>query len=596
MSSGSDTASGQRETSMAVSAQVDATARGERKGSAVPIERRLRLGSGLVLFTFVLLHLLNHALGIFGLDAMHAGQVWFTVVVSHPVVLVLLYGAGIVHIVLALKRALSRQTWRMPAPEAAQILLALCIPVLLVPHLTGTRIAFNLFGADLRYIAVLPNLDALWQTMLVIAAWGHGCIGVHYFLRHRRGYHRWRVAALLAAVLIPVLALAGFVAGDREASARTDRPEPPTEAERAQLARARMWMNGGLAGAGALALAYIGAGILRRRVARQIVIAYRGRGPVRVPKGVTVLEASRMNGVPHPSACGGRGRCATCRVHVLSDLAKLPEPNTIEQATLDRIRAPADVRLACQLRPTDRIALRILLPVLGRASGEITPEESREWAEERPATVLVLDLRAFNALVTAQKPYEIAVLVNRFRSEIIQAIRHHDGQVGYFYGDGLVAFFAGEHDRHDGARAAIAATLDIGRVLDEIDRELGSALALPIRAGLGLHTGPTLLARVGDDAASALPMALGPTVNVTQALQEATKQALADCLISEDTAKASGYDFSELAPRDVFVPGRDRPLKAYPIAECETLQALVTRKAAPEKAAREPEAAAEAST
>ena len=37
-------------------------------------KRRLRLGSGLILFVFVLTHLTNHALGLISLEAMEAGQ------------------------------------------------------------------------------------------------------------------------------------------------------------------------------------------------------------------------------------------------------------------------------------------------------------------------------------------------------------------------------------------------------------------------------------------------------------------------------------------------------------------------------------------
>ena len=39
--------------------------------------RQLRLTTGLILFTFVTTHLLNHALGLISLDAMEAGRWWF---------------------------------------------------------------------------------------------------------------------------------------------------------------------------------------------------------------------------------------------------------------------------------------------------------------------------------------------------------------------------------------------------------------------------------------------------------------------------------------------------------------------------------------
>src|SRR6478672_2221555 len=43
-----------------------------------PMTQRLRLAAGLVLFSYVASHLLNHALGMISLEAAGAGRVWFT--------------------------------------------------------------------------------------------------------------------------------------------------------------------------------------------------------------------------------------------------------------------------------------------------------------------------------------------------------------------------------------------------------------------------------------------------------------------------------------------------------------------------------------
>ena len=55
--------------------------------------------------------------------------------------------------------------------------------------------------------------------------------------------------------------------------------------------------------------------LVRRR--RGLVrVTYPDGRSVAVPRGFSVLEASRLLGVPHASVCGGRGRCSTCRVRV----------------------------------------------------------------------------------------------------------------------------------------------------------------------------------------------------------------------------------------------------------------------------------------
>ena len=59
-----------------------------------------------------------------------------------------------------------------------------------------------------------------------------------------------------------------------------------------------------------------------------------------------------------PHVCGGRGRCSTCRIRILGDLAGLPAPSATEQAVRERVHVSPGVRLACQLRPTRSIATR----------------------------------------------------------------------------------------------------------------------------------------------------------------------------------------------------------------------------------------------
>ncbi len=85
-------------------------------------------------------------------------------------------------------------------------------------------------------------------------------------------------------------------------------------------------------------------------------ISFPGR-TVRVPRDWTVLEASRSFHLPHASMCGGRARCSTCRVRVTAGEENCPPAGADEQDTLDRIGAPADVRLACQLRPQGDVSI-----------------------------------------------------------------------------------------------------------------------------------------------------------------------------------------------------------------------------------------------
>ena len=82
-----------------------------------------------------------------------------------------------------------------------------------------------------------------------------------------------------------------------------------------------------------------------------------------VKSGLTLLEISRMNNMPHASLCGGKGRCGTCRVRVHEGMDILPDASEAERKTLERIKAEPDTRLACQVIPQGgMITIERLIP------------------------------------------------------------------------------------------------------------------------------------------------------------------------------------------------------------------------------------------
>ena len=87
------------------------------------VRRTLRMTSGLILFTYIGAHLINHALGLISLDTAERGmeiavEVWYSV----PGTL-LLYGAAGIHFLLALWAVYERRTFRLPPLELLRIAL-----------------------------------------------------------------------------------------------------------------------------------------------------------------------------------------------------------------------------------------------------------------------------------------------------------------------------------------------------------------------------------------------------------------------------------------------------------------------------------------
>ena len=92
------------------------------------VAQRLRLAAGLILFTYVLFHFLNHAAGLIGVEAMHNFQAVRQGVSRSLVGGVLLYAALLYHVGHALLLVARRTTWRIPVWELFQIGTGLFIP------------------------------------------------------------------------------------------------------------------------------------------------------------------------------------------------------------------------------------------------------------------------------------------------------------------------------------------------------------------------------------------------------------------------------------------------------------------------------------
>jgi len=530
--------------------------------------RRLRLGAAFVLLTYLILHFSNHALGLVSLDAMENGRRWFLAIWRSPLGTLALYGAIAVHGGLALWLLYQRRTLRMPAWEAMQYALGLVLPALLASHVVGTRIAWWQTGSDDRYARlllffwVLAPARGAWQAVALATAWTHACIGVHYWLRFRRWYPRVVGWLFTIALLLPTLALAGFVAGGREVTVLARTPgwtealmrttRPPSGAETAALGRIRdSFLDAYLVALGAVLAARGVRTLWQRR--RSIRILYPGERVVTVPVGFSVLEASRLAGIPHASVCGGRGRCSTCRVRVVRGLADLPLASEAEQRVLARVGAAPDVRLGCQVRPArDVVVVPLLAPSI--TEGDAFGSDMRQGREQELA-ILFADLRGFTRLAEHKLPYDVVFILNRYFEAVGGAIQRAGGIPNQFTGDGVMALFGVETGAELGCRQAVAAAHEIVQGLAVLNRELGEELPVPLQIGIGIHAGPAIVGRMGYGEGVYLT-AVGDTVHVASRLEQLTKEYRCVLVVSEQVASRAAIDVSAFPRHELAVRNR----------------------------------------
>src|ERR1700726_1772513 len=330
--------------------------------------RQIRLVCGVVLFGYLVSHFLNHALGNISMEALAAGVYYHTAFWQFLPISIAFYTAALVHTGLGIWALYKRREFRWKAIEPLQLVLGLSIPVLIISHIVGVRLGQSLFDHEKLYP---QELYAFWvarpariwlMSLVLIIAWVHGCIGLHFWLRMKGFYKRAAPFLLAAAVLIPTLALLGFYQGGRSVVADSDdavwrinnlsRRQVGTAAQQKVLDHISIDFLIGYLGLVGFVLLAKGARAIAERRGGMVTLSYGNGRTVRVPKGLSVLEASLRYHVPHASVCGGRARCSTCRIRVIGDSSSLPQPSPREAFVLNRVgAADPSIRLACQLRP-----------------------------------------------------------------------------------------------------------------------------------------------------------------------------------------------------------------------------------------------------
>jgi adenylate cyclase len=518
-------------------------------GGLERIARLTALVSGLVLFAFAAAELCNDAIGLVSLETMGDLAAWRTAFVRSWPVAVMLLVAFVSHIGATLWFVARRATLRMSLWDAAQIISGILVPLLILPYLVDTRGANALFGVDDRSLYRLARLwpeHAFFYVVLIGLLWGHGCLGLHQWLKLRPGYRAIAPVLAVVALGVPIAAVAGLIASARVVSVlmadnafagqvRAATHWPSAEAEET-LWRLRLAV---VASYGVLVLAV--AGVLTARflqivVAPKIDVTYVNGPVLKASTGPTLLEISRINAVPHADACGGRGRCTACSVRIEQGEASLPPRAAAEVQMLGAVDHL--IRLACQIRPSAALTVTRLAPTADTA---MAAPELDTAGIERQVAVLCVQLQDHAALVNARRAYDAIFLLNEFLDMAHAAVATHNGWVVRMTGSGIIAVFGQDDPALAACRAAAAASADIDVALDRMNERFAAELGRPIAVAMGLTFGAAYLGRIGAGPSKPLT-AIGPAIDAASGLTALT-EARGNQFLSDPTAfQAGGLD------------------------------------------------------
>ncbi len=184
---------------------------------------------------------------------------------------------------------------------------------------------------------------------------------------------------------------------------------------------------------------------------------------------------------------------------------------------------------------------------------------------EREVTVMFSDIRGFTKLSEHMSPTDVLVMLDDYFGRMSQIVKGHDGVVGKFLGDGLLAFWGVPDKLEDHAVRAVRAARDMREAVRQLNLERERAGKAPLAIGIGIHTGMVAAGMLGG-ALQAEYTIIGDAVNVASRVEGLTKEHAVDVLISETTWGQLPEDRRGERLASAEIRGRKEPVVLYTLS------------------------------
>jgi adenylate cyclase len=214
---------------------------------------------------------------------------------------------------------------------------------------------------------------------------------------------------------------------------------------------------------------------------------------------------------------------------------------------------------------------RYLSPVLVERLAR-DPSKLVLGGEMRAVTLMFMDIRGFTPISEQFDAHGLTSFLNRFLTEMTDAVLATGGTVDKYMGDAIMAFWNAPLDLPDHASRACASALEMQARAAAFDRnwaeerKAANLKPVPVKIGIGLNTDICCVGNMGAQQRFDYS-AIGDGVNLAARLEGQSKPYGVKILVSEATVEAAGsaYRFAEL---DLLqVKGKTKPVKVFTLLD-----------------------------
>ncbi len=294
---------------------------------------------------------------------------------------------------------------------------------------------------------------------------------------------------------------------------------------------------------------------------------FKEKKEINCPENSTILEATLAARINHTHACGGNGKCSTCRVSIMEGIQNCNPRNEAEQQIADKLNFPAEIRLACQTHINGNISIRRM--VSDKLDMDIIFEQFSEKSgialgSQQKLTIVFTDIINYTSLAEKFPPYDIVHVLNRYYRIMNGIIQDNNGFISDVAGDGILAVFGTDNKSNNSVLDAFHAIEGMNEKLKLFNKYLDENFNIQFGIRAGVHYGNVIVGPFDTGAMKKLAV-IGDNVNYASRIEFANKEFSTKLLLSEEAYREVKNEYPKYNLFDATLKGKTGQYKLYEI-------------------------------